>query len=119
LEAHADALFGVGLEGGINKLGDRWYEGGWIAVTDRAGAWGIGSTAKFELSKKIVDQLLAGKELAEVIDEISGLTDVRSSQGAMVRFSIWLGSSSGRALLFKLCSRLFTISLCTLLFLHP
>jgi non-canonical (house-cleaning) NTP pyrophosphatase len=84
LDAHADAVFGVGLEGGINKLGDRWYEGGWIAVTDRSGNWGLGSTARFELSHKIVSQILAGKELAEVIDELSGLTDVRSGQGAMV-----------------------------------
>jgi hypothetical protein len=26
---------GVGLEGGVQKVGDKWFESGWIAVVDR------------------------------------------------------------------------------------
>jgi inosine/xanthosine triphosphatase len=85
LAQHADAAFGVGMEGGLHKLSDRWYECGWIAVVDKAGKVGLGSSARFECSKKIVDEILKGKELADVIDELTGLQDVRSSQGAMVR----------------------------------
>eukprot|EP01122_Echinamoeba_exundans_P005452 TRINITY_DN15607_c0_g1_i1.p1 TRINITY_DN15607_c0_g1~~TRINITY_DN15607_c0_g1_i1.p1 ORF type:complete len:194 (-),score=35.41 TRINITY_DN15607_c0_g1_i1:23-574(-) len=83
LAQHADATFGVGMEGGLHKISDRWYECGWIAVVDRAGKVGLGSSARFECSKKIVDEILKGKELADVIDELTGLQDVRSSQGAM------------------------------------
>lgn len=85
LAAHPDASFGVGMEGGLQKLGDRWYECGWIAVIDKNGKVGLGSSARFECSHKIVDEIMKGKELADVIDALTGLQDVRSSQGAMVR----------------------------------
>ncbi len=29
------ATYAVGLEGGVQKIGDNWYESGWIAVIDR------------------------------------------------------------------------------------
>ena len=28
-------LLGIGLEGGVNKIGDKWFECGWIAVIDK------------------------------------------------------------------------------------
>lgn len=85
LAAHPEAQFGVGMEGGLQKLGDRWYECGWIAVVDKTGKQGIGSSARFEISNVIITEILKGKELAQVIDELTGLHDVRSSLGAMVR----------------------------------
>lgn len=85
LERNPDAAFGVGMEGGLHKILGKWYECGWIAVVDRAGKIGIGSSARFECSEKIMSEILKGKELAIVMDEITGLTDVRSNQGAMVR----------------------------------
>jgi len=66
LAATPSADFGVGMEGGIHKLGDKWYECGWIAVIDKKGTIGIGSSARFELSGKIMKEILAGKELATV-----------------------------------------------------
>ena len=29
------ATYAVGLEGGVQKIGDHWFESGWIAVVDR------------------------------------------------------------------------------------
>jgi hypothetical protein len=52
-------------------------------VADREGRLGWGSSARFELSAKLVAMLKEGKELADVIDEVSGKSDVRSNEGAM------------------------------------
>jgi hypothetical protein len=40
---------------------------------------GMGSSARFEISEKIIAKLQQGKELAEVMDELTGKTDVRST----------------------------------------
>ena len=50
------------------------------------GKTGWGSSGRFELSPKIMHRLLGGhEELAEVMDDLSGQTDVRSGEGAMGR----------------------------------
>ena len=83
LKADPDASFGIGLEGGVNKIGDRWFESGWICIISRDGEIGWGSSGRYEMSRKIMKRLLNGEELASVIDDLSGQSDVRSSQGAM------------------------------------
>lgn len=85
LAAMPDADFGVGLEGGVEKIGDRWFECGWMCVIERStGRVGWGSSARFEMSQKIMRKIIEEKkELAEVMDELTGETDVRSNLGAM------------------------------------
>ncbi|KAJ3327863.1 hypothetical protein HDU76_010984 [Blyttiomyces sp. JEL0837] len=77
------AEFGVGLEGGIQKIGDKYFEGGWIAVVDWTGKTGVGCSARYELSAVIMEGIFKGNELAVVIDELTGESDVRSKMGAM------------------------------------
>jgi inosine/xanthosine triphosphatase len=79
------ADFGVGLEGGVEQIGDRWFECGWMCVVERAtGRVGWGSSARFEMSQKIMRKIIdEKKELAEIMDELTGETDVRSHAGAM------------------------------------
>ena len=83
LEKFPEASFGIGLEGGIQQTSGRYFESCWVAVCDATGKQGIGCSAKFELSNRFMEHILAGEELATVIDRLSGQTDVRSSQGAM------------------------------------
>lgn len=85
LAAVPDAHFGVGLEGGVELIGDRWFECGWMCVIERStGREGIGSSARFEMSQKIMRKIIdEKKELAQVMDELTGETDVRSNLGAM------------------------------------
>jgi inosine/xanthosine triphosphatase len=83
LLARPEARFGVGLEGGIQKTAGRYFESCWVVVCDASGKLGIGCSAKFELSSHFMEPILAGEELATVIDRLSGQDDVRSSQGAM------------------------------------
>jgi inosine/xanthosine triphosphatase len=79
-----DCDYAVGLEGGVEVIGDQYFECGWICVIHReSGRVGWGSSARFELSKKIVSQLRAGKELAEVMSALSGVENVGRREGAM------------------------------------
>lgn len=85
LSAVPEADFGIGLEGGLEHIAERWFECGWMAVIERkTGKCGIGSSARFEMSETLMRPILSeGKELAEVMDALTGETDVRSGLGAM------------------------------------
>ena len=43
---NTNAGYGVGLEGGLHKIGNQYFDCGWIAVVDREGNEGVGSTAR-------------------------------------------------------------------------
>lgn len=79
------ADYGVGLEGGLEHIGEKWFECGWMAVVERStGRLGIGSSARFEMSKALMDPILnEGKELGEVMEELTGRMDIRAGLGAM------------------------------------
>ena len=78
-----NADYGIGMEGGIHKISNKWFEGGWIAVVDKKGKIGLGSSARFEVSAKIHKRLLKGENLAQVIDNLAGDKDIAKKQGAM------------------------------------
>lgn len=52
-------------------------------MVDKHGKLGVGTSARFQVSEKVVAELKSGKELAEIADAYSGKSDVRSSQGVM------------------------------------
>ncbi|KAL7701351.1 Protein of unknown function DUF84 [Lotmaria passim] len=85
LDAVPEADYGIGLEGGLELIGKRWFECGWMSVVERkTGKCGIGSSARFEMSETLMRPILSeGKELAEVMDALTGEKDVRSGLGAM------------------------------------
>lgn len=78
-----DADYGIGMEGGMNKIGEKWFECGWIAVVDRAGNVSLGSSARFEVPAAIIEQVRAGKELGEVMIACTGIPEINKSRGAM------------------------------------
>lgn len=83
-DAGSPVDYGVGIEGGLEKIGDRWFECGWVAVVRASdGHVGYGSCGRYEVSGSIVRRLQAGEELCVVMDDLSGQSDVRSSQGMM------------------------------------
>jgi len=80
--------FAIGLEGGIYQVPENGitenpaFLQNWVYVFDGKSG-NFGSSSSLALPEKICHALYHdGKELAEVIDEISGLQDVRSNQGA-------------------------------------
>ena len=83
----SSADFAIGMEGGLHKIGNHWFECGWIAVIDKNGKIGLGSSGRYHLSNKLAKKVLAGKELGQIIDEMTGRKNVRSLEGAMGLFT--------------------------------
>jgi inosine/xanthosine triphosphatase len=81
-----DADLYVGLEGGFHsiQLEGEWHTflRGWAFVTDgRRGSFGM--SPSIAVPEAIVENVVKRKrELGEVIDEVAGMRDVRSRQGA-------------------------------------
>ncbi|KAI8850777.1 hypothetical protein BC829DRAFT_388283 [Chytridium lagenaria] len=81
--------FGIGIEGGIQKVGEKWFESGWVVVVDRNGKMGMGTSARYEISGKIMNRIFAGQELADIMDDMTGTRDVRHNSGAMGAFTFF------------------------------
>ena len=60
----------------------------------RQGRTGVGTSARYELSRHIIAEIERGKELADVMDALSGQQDVRSHGGAM---GPHMGACGGRS----------------------
>jgi len=80
-----NADFAVGLEGGIEETAGKLFECGYICVVECATKReGYGTSARFEISKKIVRMLTEREmELCEVMTELTGELDVGKRQGMM------------------------------------
>lgn len=77
------ADFFVGIEGGITKLYSKWFTLGVGCVIDNQGRIGYGVSPYFELPESIVEQLLSGSELGQVMEKISGKDNIRQREGAI------------------------------------
>ncbi len=76
--------FSVGLEGGVYAIGqkDQVFLQNWVYAFDGTRGF-FGSSASLPLPENVYRPLFEqGVELAEVIDRVSGQTDVRSNNGA-------------------------------------
>lgn len=79
----AKSDFGVGLEGAIRKIGKYGYFiTPWCAVVSKKGDVGFGHGAAPSLPRKLEKELLAGVELATVMDRESGLKNIKHKMGA-------------------------------------
>jgi inosine/xanthosine triphosphatase len=77
------ASFGVGLEGGIAQLHERWFAFGVIGIADVTGRLGFGVSPQFELPPGITGDLLSGIELGEVMDRLAGEQNTKQRGGAI------------------------------------
>jgi len=77
------ADYGVGIEGGLLELGGRWYSLGFVAIVDREGFLGTGTSGWFELPPSFIERLRGGEELAEVVDSFFGVKSVGRIKGAV------------------------------------
>jgi inosine/xanthosine triphosphatase len=75
------ADYGVGVEGGLQQVGKNWFSSGWVVVIDRDGVEGIGSTARIITPPKMMDQILIGKELGEVVDHYFQTKNAKQAEG--------------------------------------
>lgn len=80
-QTHAD--FGIGIEGAIRNVpGIGYFITPWGAIVNKKGDTGFGHGASCMLPKKFEKELLAGVELATVMDRESGLRNIKHKMGA-------------------------------------
>ncbi|OGE32184.1 hypothetical protein A2631_05730 [Candidatus Daviesbacteria bacterium RIFCSPHIGHO2_01_FULL_44_29] len=75
------ADFGVGLEGGIQKIGNKWFDCGWLVVIDKQGRTGIGSTVRMSVPPVMVQLIKKGKELGEACDITFNRVNTKHAEG--------------------------------------
>ena len=81
------AQFFVGIEGGIIKRYSRWFAFGGMCIININGKIGFGTSLHFELPDVVVNQLVNGVELGDVMDEISGVHNTKQKGGAIEYFT--------------------------------
>lgn len=77
----------VGIESGLVKLFDKWLLTACTCIMNSEGKEGIGTSPGFELPTKVVDQLLKGEELGNVMDKIMKDNNTKQKGGAIAYFS--------------------------------
>lgn len=75
------ADFGVGLEGGLEQVDSHWFTHGWMAVVDKKGNLGLGSSIGMEIPKSWISKIKKGKELGEVEEEAFGIINNKQKAG--------------------------------------
>ena len=81
LKSNPTAKFGVGIEGGLQPIGDQWFDCGWIVIIDQEGVKGIGSTARIITPPKMMQRIHQGIELGHVVDEFFHTQNAKQSDG--------------------------------------
>ncbi len=75
------ADFGVGLEGGLHKIGKDWFDTGWIVVINKKGEQGIGSSIWMKSPEKMMEHVFKGIELGFVDDLIFDKKNSKHAEG--------------------------------------
>lgn len=81
------AFIGIGLEGGVMQSSVGLLSVNWGSLVDQNGNEVFASGARYPLPSEIASQIMSGRELGEVIDSVTGRTDVRKREGAVGIFS--------------------------------
>jgi inosine/xanthosine triphosphatase len=81
------AEFFVGMEGGITEMPPRWFNFNGTCILDEKGRTGYGTSPLFELPKDVIKQLLNGRELGDVMDEIFKDHNCKQKGGAIGHFT--------------------------------
>lgn len=76
-----EATYGVGLEGGLQQIGEWWFDSGWVVVLNRNGQEGIGSTAKLAVPPQMITMVFQGMEVGEAVDAIFQQQNSKQSYG--------------------------------------
>ncbi|WP_347549242.1 DUF84 family protein [Pseudalkalibacillus hwajinpoensis] len=83
----AQANIGIGLEGGVQLIGETLYVCNWGALVDEEGLEIVAGGARFPLPEEIKKQLALGEELGPVISRFESRADVNKKEGAIGIFT--------------------------------
>jgi inosine/xanthosine triphosphatase len=75
------AEYGVGIEGGMQQIGKKWWDCGVIVVQRRDGKEGIASSIRMEVPQKMLNLIMQGMELGEACDIIFKKKNSKQNMG--------------------------------------
>lgn len=81
MEPTAD--YWVGIEGGLEEIGNDMISYAWIVIESKEGIVGKGRTGAFFLPSKVTDLIKQGKELGEADDIVFGLENSKQNNGSV------------------------------------
>lgn len=87
LMENSNALFGIGLEGGVTEIDGQMYICNWGALATQEGEVFTATGAGIPLPKELAEQLLAGAELGPVMDVYTNKNEIRHDEGAIGVFT--------------------------------
>lgn len=73
--------FGVGIEGGITKINNIWFDTAWIVVVDKKGKKGIGSTINMPTPNSFIKLVEKGMEIGHIDDEVFKKQNSKQKEG--------------------------------------
>ena len=73
--------YGVGIEGGMQKVGKEWFTSGWVVIIDKEGMVGTGSSIRMSIPPKLLELILDGNELGHANDIIFKQTNSKHGDG--------------------------------------
>lgn len=74
-------VLAVSMEGGVADIDGELWNSVWAAATDREGRMIVTNGSRFLIPKAIAEPIRAGGEMGPVVDQLSGISDIRSKQG--------------------------------------
>ena len=78
-----DAEMGIGFEGGVVETEIGLFTCNWTAIVARDGRVGVGSGGGELLPERVAQLVREGRELGEAMDALSGLSNVKQTEGAV------------------------------------
>ena len=81
-EAHPQADFWVGMEGGLERIDGHWLASAWMAVRDPQGKEGLARTPTLPLPPPICELLDGGLELGDANDRVFATHNSKQKGGA-------------------------------------
>jgi inosine/xanthosine triphosphatase len=75
------ADYGVGIEGGLQRTGDKWFAGVWVAVIDKQGKEGVGGALKVTVPTNVMQLVQGGLELGEACDQAFNTRNSKQNEG--------------------------------------
>jgi inosine/xanthosine triphosphatase len=75
------APWGVGLESGLERIGDTWFSTGWVVIVDAAGNEGISSSMLRPVPLPSMALVHQGVELGHANDQVFGTVNSKQETG--------------------------------------
>lgn len=80
-ELMSGADYYVGIEGGLLRVGEQAWELGWVAVSDALGKTSTGLSPAIEIRGAMLEAILSGTELNDVIEAKLGIHKIGNKTG--------------------------------------